>query len=118
MWNLPPKTLLKTSSTYNEEEEMEAAWREAALIESRTDELGIPLNIENIQIGPQVTFFAGVPAEKIPIRSLATKLREEIAYELGCDSVSIECPVRGEKVVGVYVSRTDSRRIVTLGDVI
>jgi DNA segregation ATPase FtsK/SpoIIIE-like protein len=119
MLTLPPKTLLKKSASYNEEEEIEAAWREAAAIESRCDELGIPLNIVDIKLGPQVVLFECVPAEKIPIRSLATKLREEIAYALGSESVSIECPVRGEKVVGIYTSRAkDSRRMIKLGDLI
>jgi DNA segregation ATPase FtsK/SpoIIIE-like protein len=116
MWTLPPKTLLKTSTSYNETEEMEAAWREAALIESRCEELGIPLNIENIQIGPSTIRYDAVPAEKIAIRSLG-KLSAEIEFALGCESVSIQTPVPGEKYVGISTARSQ-RRVVMLGDIV
>lgn len=116
-WTLPPKTILKTSPSHNEEEDMESAWQEAGQIEAKTDELGIPLNIEKIDLGPQVSLFRAIPAEKIAIRSLG-KLSADIAYALGAESVSIQSPIAGEKYIGINVSRADSRRMVTLGDVL
>lgn len=108
--------MLKTSDAHNNEEDMETAWREAAAIESRCDELGIPLNIVDIKIGPQVTLFSAIPAEKIAIRSLGN-LSAELEYALGSESVSIQTPIPGEKYIGISTAR-NLRRIVTLGDVI
>lgn len=57
-----------------------------------------------------------IPSEKIQIRTLG-KLSVELQYALGAESVNIQTPVPGKKEVGISIAR-DSRRIVTLGDVI
>lgn len=115
-WTLPPNNILKKSPPIDENEEMEAAWREAAQIEDRSEELGARLNIEKIDIGPSTILFSAAISEKGQVRQVP-KLRDEIAYALGSESVSIQAPIPGEKVIGISCARF-SRRMVTLGDVL
>jgi DNA segregation ATPase FtsK/SpoIIIE-like protein len=116
MWTLPPKTLLKKSSPINEDEEMEAAWREAGVIEGRCEELGIGLNIESIQIGPSTVRYDAAISEKTQVRMLG-RLKPELEYALGIGSIGIEAPIAGRKFIGITTARSE-RRMVRLGDVI
>jgi DNA segregation ATPase FtsK/SpoIIIE, S-DNA-T family len=116
MWQLPPNNILKKSSPINEDEEMESAWREAGVIESRCEELGIGLNIEDIQIGPSTVQFCGAISEKTQVRMLG-RLKPELEYALGIGSIGIEAPIAGRKFIGITTARSQ-RRMVCLGDVI
>lgn len=116
MWTIPPKTLLKTSDYHNEHEEVEDAGNQAAAIEARCDELGIPLNIEKITVGPQVVSFYCIPADKIHVRKLPS-LAPEIQYAIGSSSVSISAPQPGTKFVVIQIAR-EQRKEILLGDVI
>ena len=115
-WILPDTNILRKSDPYDETEQMESAWKEADIIREKMDQMGARIEVEDIKIGPQIISYYCVVAEGVRVREV-TKFADDLAYELGCESIRVNAPQMGSKFVVIEVPNK-SRQTIFTGDVI
>lgn len=72
------------------------------LIKRTLQNFGIPVEMDEITIGPTVTRYALKPAQGVRL-SRITALQNEIALALAASSVRIEAPIPGKSLVGIEI---------------
>jgi S-DNA-T family DNA segregation ATPase FtsK/SpoIIIE len=74
----------------------------SVLIKRTLQNFGIPVEMDEITIGPTVTRYALKPAQGVRL-SRITALQNEIALALAAPSVRIEAPIPGKSLVGIEI---------------
>ena len=98
-YKIPPLSLLGTSSGKPSTGDIKA---NANLIQRTLMNFGIPVEMDEISIGPTVTRYAIKPAQGIRLSRIAS-LQNEIALALAAKSIRIEAPIPGRSLVGIEV---------------
>ncbi len=98
-YKIPPISLLGTSSGKPSTGDIKA---NANLIQRTLMNFGIPVEMDEISIGPTVTRYAIKPAQGIRLSRIAS-LQNEIALALAAKSIRIEAPIPGRSLVGIEV---------------
>ena len=85
----------------------------ANLIKRTLQNFGIPVEMDEITIGPTVTRYALKPAEGVKL-SRIQGLQDNLALALAAQSIRIEAPIPGKSLVGIEIPNT-SKTTVGLG---
>jgi len=98
-YQAPPLSLLGVSSGKPSTGDIKA---NANLIQRTLMNFGIPVEMDEISVGPTVTRYAMKPAQGIRLSRIAS-LQNEIALALAAKSIRIEAPIPGRSLVGIEV---------------
>lgn len=85
----------------------------SVLIKRTLQNFSIPVEMDEITIGPTVTRYALKPAQGVRL-SRITALQNEIALALAASSVRIEAPIPGKSLVGIEIPN-QSKSMIGLG---
>ncbi len=88
----------------------------ANLIKRTLMNFGIPVEMDEITIGPTVTRYALKPAEGVKL-SRIEGLQQNLALALAAQSIRMEAPIPGKSLVGIEIPNT-TKTIVGLGTII
>ncbi|MEN9647586.1 MAG: cell division protein ftsK, segregation ATPase FtsK/SpoIIIE, family [Candidatus Parcubacteria bacterium] len=88
----------------------------ANLIKRTLQNFGIPVEMDEITIGPTVTRYAMKPAEGVKL-SRIMNLQDNLALALAAQTLRIEAPIPGKSLVGIEVPNT-TKTIVGLGSML
>jgi len=86
------------------------------IIKSTLENFGIPVEMEEVNVGPTVTQYAFKPAEGVKLSKITT-LSNNLALALAAHPIRIEAPIPGKSLVGIEVPNK-VRSIVTLRNLI
>jgi len=86
------------------------------IIRSTLENFGIPVEMDEVNVGPTVTQFTLKPAEGIKLTRITT-LQNDLAMALAAHPIRIEAPIPGKSLVGVEVPN-QKIAIVKLKDII
>ncbi|MDP2586321.1 MAG: DNA translocase FtsK 4TM domain-containing protein [Candidatus Komeilibacteria bacterium] len=88
----------------------------AEIIRNTLEKFGIPVEMDEVNVGPTVTQFTLKPAEGIKLSRIIT-LQNDLAMSLAAHPIRIEAPIPGKSLVGVEVPN-QKIAIVKLKDII
>lgn len=88
----------------------------ANLIKRTLQNFGIPVEMDEITIGPTVTRYALKPAEGVKLSKIES-LQQNLALALAAQSLRIEAPIPGKSLVGIEVPNT-TKTVVGLGTLV
>ena len=112
-YSLPPVDLLSK----NETSPTSGNIKENSLIIKKTlENFGIPVEMEEVNIGPAVTQYAFKPAEGVKLSKITT-LSNNLALALAAHPIRIEAPIPGKSLVGIEVPNK-VRAMVTLRNLV
>lgn len=112
-YSLPPVDLLSK----NETPPTSGNIKENSLIIKKTlENFGIPVEMEEVNIGPAVTQYAFKPAEGVKLSKITT-LSNNLALALAAHPIRIEAPIPGKSLVGIEVPNK-IRAMVTLRNLV
>ena len=86
------------------------------IIQRTLENFGIPVEMEEVNIGPTVTQYTLKPAEGIKLTRITT-LSNDLALSLAAHPIRIEAPIPGRSLVGVEVPN-QTKAIVGLREVL
>lgn len=72
------------------------------IIQKTFESFGIPVEMDNVQVGPNVTQYALRPKQGVKL-SRITSLSNDLALALAAHPVRIEAPIPGQSLVGIEV---------------
>lgn len=79
-------------------------------IRLKLQEFAMPVEMSDTFVGASVTKYTLKPSRGIPMSKIA-RVGNDIALALGAESVRIEAPIRGTKLVGIEVPSKSRKRI-------
>lgn len=88
----------------------------SAVIKRTLQNFGIPVEMDEINIGPTVTQYTLKPAEGIKLSKITT-LHNDLALALASPTIRIEAPIPGRSLVGIEVGNK-KRAVVGLREVL
>jgi S-DNA-T family DNA segregation ATPase FtsK/SpoIIIE len=112
IYKYPPLELLSNKSGNSEGGDIEL---NSAIIKKTLLNFGIPVEMDEINIGPTVTQYTLKPAEGIKLSKITT-LQNDLALALASQSIRIEAPIPGRSLVGVEIPNR-KRAVVGLREV-
>ncbi|MBI1960934.1 MAG: DNA translocase FtsK [Candidatus Liptonbacteria bacterium] len=74
----------------------------ANMIKRTLESFGVPVEMEEITVGPKITRYALKPAEGIRLSKI-TALNQDLALALAAHPIRIEAPIPGKSLVGIEV---------------
>jgi S-DNA-T family DNA segregation ATPase FtsK/SpoIIIE len=86
------------------------------LIKRTLQNFGIPVEMDEITIGPTVTRYALKPAEGVKLSRISA-LQDNLALALAAQTLRIEAPIPGKSLVGIEVPNT-TKTMVGLGSML
>jgi len=98
-YNLPPLSLLEKDKGKAETGDIQSR---ANLIKRTMAKFGIPVEMDEISIGPSVTRYALKPAEGVKLAKIVA-LNDNLALALAAHPIRIEAPIPGKSLVGIEV---------------
>lgn len=112
-YSLPPLDLLSK----NESSPTSGNIKENSMIIKKTFEnFGIPVEMNEVNVGPTVTQYAFKPAEGVKLSKITT-LGSNLALALAAHPIRVEAPIPGKSLVGIEVPNK-VRSIVSLRNLI
>jgi len=112
-YSLPPVDLLSKNETVPTSGNI----KENSLIIKKTlENFGIPVEMEEVNVGPAVTQYAFKPAEGVKLSKITT-LSNNLALALAAHPIRIEAPIPGKSLVGIEVPNK-IRAMVTLRNLV
>jgi S-DNA-T family DNA segregation ATPase FtsK/SpoIIIE len=108
-YNPPPLSLLQPDRGTVQSGDTKV---QSNLIKRTLDHFKIPVEMDEITVGPTVTRYAMKPAEGVKL-SRITALQQNLEYALAASPLRIEAPIPGKSLVGVEVPNR-SKAIVGL----
>jgi S-DNA-T family DNA segregation ATPase FtsK/SpoIIIE len=112
-YSLPPLDLLSK----NESSPTSGNIKENSMIIKKTFEnFGIPVEMNEVNVGPTVTQYAFKPSEGVKLSKITT-LSSNLALALAAHPIRIEAPIPGKSLVGIEVPNK-VRSIVSLRNLI
>ncbi len=101
-YKLPPLKLLKKDSGRPSVGDVKA---NANRIKQTLENFGIPVEMDEITIGPTVTRYAMKPAEGVRLSKILS-LQSNLELALAASPIRIEAPIPGKSLVGIEVPNT------------
>ncbi len=98
-WQMPSLDLLEKKQSPADPGDVQ---QNAAIIKNTLDEFDIDVKMEGANIGPRVTQYTLSPPSGVKLTRI-TALETNIALNLAAQSLRIEAPIPGQKVVGIEV---------------
>lgn len=98
-YKYPPLELLSAKTGNSEGGDIEL---NSAIIKKTLQNFGIPVEMDEVNIGPTVTQYTLKPAEGIKLSKI-TALQNDLALALASQSIRIEAPIPGRSLVGVEI---------------
>lgn len=98
-YKYPPLELLSAKTGNSEGGDIEL---NSAIIKKTLQNFGIPVEMNEVNIGPTVTQYTLKPAEGIKLSKI-TALQNDLALALASQSIRIEAPIPGRSLVGVEI---------------
>lgn len=95
----PPISLLSTGSGKRSAGDIKAQMN---LIKRTLQNFGIPVEMDEVSVGPTVTRFAMKPAEGIKLSRIVA-LKQDLALALAAHPIRIEAPIPGKSLVGIEI---------------
>ncbi len=111
-YKYPPLELLSNRTGNSEGGDIEL---NSAIIKKTLQNFGIPVEMDEVNVGPTVTQYTLKPAEGIKLSKITT-LQNDLALALASQSIRIEAPIPGRSLVGVEIPNR-KRAIVCLREV-
>lgn len=99
IYKYPPLDLLSGKTGSSEGGDIEL---NSAIIKKTLSDFGIPVEMDEVNIGPTVTQYTLKPAEGIKLSKI-TALQNDLALALASQSIRIEAPIPGRSLVGVEI---------------
>lgn len=112
-YKIPPLSLLQKDSGRVSVGDTKA---NSILIKRTLKNFNIPVEMDEITVGPTVTRYALKPAQGVRL-SRITALQNEIALALAASSVRIEAPIPGKSLVGIEIPN-QSKSTIGLGSLV
>lgn len=112
-YKIPPISLLQKDSGRVSVGDTKA---NSILIKRTLKNFNIPVEMDEITVGPTVTRYALKPAQGVRL-SRITALQNEIALALAASSVRIEAPIPGKSLVGIEIPN-QSKSTIGLGSLL
>ncbi|MFA5368873.1 MAG: DNA translocase FtsK, partial [Candidatus Paceibacterota bacterium] len=112
-YKYPPLDLLSNKNSSSEGGDIEY---NSAVIKRTLQTFGIPVEMDEINIGPTVTQYTLKPAEGIKLSKITT-LQNDLALALASQSIRIEAPIPGRSLVGVEIPNR-KRAVVGLREIL
>lgn len=109
----PPISLLSTGSGKRSAGDIKAQMN---LIKRTLQNFGIPVEMDEVSVGPTVTRFAMKPAEGIKLSRIVA-LKQDLALALAAHPLRIEAPIPGKSLVGIEIPNK-SKEMVGLGSLL
>jgi DNA segregation ATPase FtsK/SpoIIIE, S-DNA-T family len=109
----PPVSLLSTGSGKRSAGDIKA---QLNLIKRTLQNFGIPVEMDEVSVGPTVTRFAMKPAEGIKLSRIVA-LKQDLALALAAHPLRIEAPIPGKSLVGIEIPNK-SKEMVGLGSLV
>ena len=109
----PPLSLLGVSGGKPSTGDIKA---NANIIQRTLSNFGVPVEMDEISIGPTVTRYAMKPAQGVRLSKIAS-LQNELALALAAKSIRIEAPIPGRSLVGIEVPNT-KKSLIGLGSLL
>ena len=113
-WKLPPRDLLKRSTTKHMDARLVEQGGE--VLEATLRDFGVDASLIGMTVGPTVTRYELELAPGVKVNRV-TGLSHDIAYAMASPDVRILAPIPGRSAIGVEVPNTQ-RQLVTLGDIL
>lgn len=98
-WEFPPTNLLEKKQRPADAGDVQ---RNAEIIRETLSEFNINVQMEGANIGPKVTQYTLRPPSGVKLTRI-TALENNLALNLGANSLRIEAPIPGHKAVGIEV---------------
>lgn len=98
-WKAPSLDLLETKQSPADAGDVQ---QNAKIIQNTLSEFDIEVKMEGANIGPRVTQFTLKPTSGVKLKRI-TALETNIALNLAAQSLRMEAPIPGQKVVGIEV---------------
>jgi S-DNA-T family DNA segregation ATPase FtsK/SpoIIIE len=114
-YEFPPIELMKKSSSKTKNNNKTLV-EMAVKIEKTLYSFGVSAKVENYSVSPTIIKFELKLAEGVRVSKI-TKLTNDIALNLGTETIRIEAPIPGKQVVGIEIPNPE-REIVPLRDVL
>lgn len=112
-YSLPPVDLLSKNETVPTSGNI----KENSLIIKKTlENFGIPVEMEEVNVGPAVTQYAFKPAEGVKLSKITT-LSNNLSLALAAHPIRVEAPIPGKSLVGIEVPNK-VRATVTLRNLV
>lgn len=112
-YKYPPLDLLSNKNSSSEGGDIEL---NSAIIKKTLQNFGIPVEMDEVNIGPTVTQYTLKPAEGIKLSKITT-LQNDLALALASQSIRIEAPIPGRSLVGVEIPNR-KRAVVGLREIL
>ena len=112
IYKYPTLELLSNKSGNSEGGDIEL---NSAIIKKTLYNFGIPVEMDEVNVGPTVTQYTLKPAEGIKLSKITT-LQNDLALALASQSIRIEAPIPGRSLVGVEIPNR-KRAVVCLREV-
>lgn len=103
-WKMPGLDLLEKKQSPADAGDIQ---NNAQIIKNTLSEFGIDVEMESANVGPRVTQFTLRPPSGVKLTKI-TQLESNIMLNLEAESLRIEAPIPGQKVVGVEVPNVKS----------
>jgi S-DNA-T family DNA segregation ATPase FtsK/SpoIIIE len=88
----------------------------SAIIKKTLYTFGIPVEMDEVNVGPTVTQYTLKPAEGIKLSKITT-LQQDLALALASQTIRIEAPIPGRALVGIEVPNK-KRAVISLREVL
>lgn len=103
-WNFPDVKLLETASGKADAGD----WKgNADIIKQTLSDFGIEVEMDAVNVGPRVTQYTLKPQSGVRLTKI-TALEQNIALNLAAESIRIEAPIPGKRLVGIEVPNQKS----------
>jgi len=112
-YSLPPIDLLSKNETVPTSGNIK---ENSLTIKKTLENFGIPVEMEEVNVGPAVTQYAFKPAEGVKLSKITT-LSNNLALALAAHPIRIEAPIPGKSLVGIEVPNK-IRATVTLRNLV
>lgn len=106
-FKLPPLSLLEKDKGVPDSGDIKT---NSLLIKRTLENFGIPVEVEEVKVGPTVTQYAVKPAEGIKLSKI-TALSNNLALALAAHPIRIEAPIPGKSLVGIEVPNKERVKV-------
>ena len=106
-FKFPPLSLLEREKGRPDSGDIKS---NSLLIKRTLENFGIPVEVEEVKIGPTVTQYAVKPAEGIKLSKI-TALSSNLALALAAHPIRIEAPIPGKSLVGIEVPNKERVKV-------
>ncbi|SFL75386.1 DNA translocase FtsK [Salibacterium qingdaonense] len=115
-YELPPISILGTSSYNSQEQERNLISSNARTLEETLQSFGVKAKVNEVHLGPAVTKYEVQPDTGVKVSKIVN-LADDLALALAASGIRMEAPIPGKAAIGIEVPNTEVA-MVTLREVI